>query len=161
MYTTMIQSSWYQLVMRHSVETSTGISQNIIQLDLGSVHGPLASLAVVHIVGWRLSSCNLQPVHHNPANQCSTPSIPSRNPLSHNILFIRPLKIPNIGIETTSNHYPSARTKDIIRNQLQYEKKSYMLSISEASSHDVGKYTDNMENFKAQMEKFNKHTREE
>ena len=36
-----------------------------------------------------------------------------------------------------------------------------MVSISESSSHDVGKYTDNMENFKAQMEKFNKHTREE
>ena len=114
---------------------------------------PLASLGVVHIVGWRLSSCNSQPVHHNPANQAETP-------LSHNILFIRPLKTPNIGIEITSSHYPSAKTKDIIRNQLPY-KKTYMLSIFEASSHDVGKYTDNMEIFKAQMKKFNKHTREE
>ena len=36
-----------------------------------------------------------------------------------------------------------------------------MVSISDSSSHDVGKYTDNKENLKAQMKKFNQHTREE
>ena len=95
--------------------SSTSISQNKIQLHPGSIHGPLANPAVVHIVGWRLSACNSQPVHQNPANQCSPSSIPQAGtPFSHNILCIRPLKTPNIGIEITPNHYPSARTVDII-----------------------------------------------
>ena len=105
--------------MPNSVNTSTSINQNIVQLHPGSIHGSLARPAVVHIVGWRLSTCNLQPVHQNPAHQWSTASIPQAGtPLSHRISFIRPLKTPNIGIEISSTHYPSARTVGIIQNQL-------------------------------------------
>ena len=58
-----------------------------------SIHGPLASPAVVHIVGWRLSTCNFQPIHQNPSDQCSTSSIPQAGtPLSHDVLFIKPFK---------------------------------------------------------------------
>ena len=117
---------------------------------------PLASSAVIHIAGWRLSTCNMQPIHQNPGDQGSIPQ--AWTLLSYDAFFIGALKTPNIGVEILSSHHRALERRKLVKINWNI---SCMVSTFASSSHYVGTSTDNVEKFKKKGKKFNKHTREE
>ena len=83
----------------------------------------------------------------------------SWSPLSHDVCFVNTFwRLPTLALKSPPITIRAPDRRMLVKICCNI---SYIASISDSSSNDVGKYTDNTENFTAQMEKFNKHTREE